>query len=88
MTLERDEPLPKKPHTPDTMMPKDIVEKFADSLKQLEPIDGQQSDTNLTRIREVLALLLLQIPYDDTGGTHNLIGVIRFLAEYTTRNGA
>ena len=32
--------------------------------------------------------LLLQIPYDETEGTHNLIGLIRPVAAYTTRYGA
>ena len=43
------------------------MENFSDALEQLDPIDGHPSDTNLTRIREVVALLLLQIPYDKTG---------------------
>ena len=30
------------------MMPKEIVEKFADALENFEPIDGQPSDTDLT----------------------------------------
>ena len=75
MTLKRSKPLP-NPRNPDTMTPKEIVAKFVDALEKFEPIDGQLSDTNLTRIREVVAPLLLQIPYDKTGGTHNLIGLI------------
>ena len=35
-----------------------------------------------------MALLLLQIPYDKTGGTHNLIGLIRLVAAYTMCYGA
>ena len=83
--LNRAEMLPTKPRTPDTMTSKETVEKFADVLDQFKPIDGQTSDTELTRIREVLALLLLQIPYDETEGTQNLIGLIRLVAAYTTR---
>ena len=67
------------------MTPEEIVKKFSDALEQLEPIDGQPSDTDLTRIREVLAPLLLQIPYDKMEGTHNMIGLIRPVAAYTTR---
>ena len=85
--LKRNEPLP-KPHTPDTMMPKEIVMKLANVLEQFEPIYGQPSDTDLTRIREVVALLLLQILYDKTGGTHNLICLIWLVAAYTTCYGA
>ena len=83
MTLNRDEPLP-KPHTPDTMTPKEIVAKLSDTIKKFELIDVQPSDTELTRIREVVAPLLLQIPYDEMGGTHNLIGLIQPVAAYTT----
>ena len=59
--MKRAEPLPKS-HTPDTMMPEDIVMESADALEQIDPIDGQPSYTDLTRIREVVAPLLLQIP--------------------------
>ena len=81
--LKRAEPL-LKPITTDTMTPKDIVAKCADAIKQFKPIDGQPSDTARTKIQEVVAPLLLQIPYNETGGTHNLIGLIRLVAGYTT----
>ena len=70
------------------MTPEEIVAKFADALEQFEPIDGQPYDTDLMRIREVMAQLLLQITYDETGGTSNLLGTIRPVAAYTTRYGA
>ena len=70
------------------MTPKDIVVKFANALEQFEPIDSQKSDTDLTRIQEVLAMLLLQIPHDETEVTHKLIGLIRPVAAYTTCYGA
>ena len=66
------------------MTPKEIVAKFDNSLEHFEPIDGKPSDTYLTRIREVLAPLLLQIPYEETGSVHNLIVLIRPEAAYTT----
>ena len=37
---------------------------------------------------EVVAPLLLQIPYNKTGGAHNLVGLIRLVAAYTTSYGA
>ena len=70
------------------MTPKEIVAKFAHSLDQFDTISGQQSDSKLTRIREVVAPLLLQILYDETGAVHNLIGIIRPEASYITRYGA
>ena len=66
-------------------MPEEIVTKLTDALEKFELIDRDTSDTNLTRIREVLALLLLQILYDKIVGTYNLIGLIRPVAAYTTR---
>ena len=88
MILKRAEPLPKKPRTPETMTPEEIVAKFADVLEKFEQIDVQPSDTDLTRIREVVVPLLLQIPYKKTGGTHNLICLIWPMAAYTMRYGA
>ena len=70
------------------MTPEEIVAKFAHSLNQFEPITGQPSDSNLTRIREAVAPLLLQIPYDKMGAIHNLTGLIRPEAEYVARYGA
>ena len=83
--LKRAELLKTNPHTTDTIPPEEIVAKFADALTQFEPIDVQPSDTDLTQIQEVLALFLLQISYNKTEVTHNLIGLIRSVASYTTR---
>ena len=35
-----------------------------------------------------MAPLLLQIPYNKTGGTHNLVGLIRPVTSYTALYGA
>ena len=48
----------------------------------IEPIDGQSSKSNLTRLQEALAPLLLQISYDETRAVHNLLGLIRTEAAY------
>ena len=58
------------------MTPDEIVAKFATAINHFEPITEQPSDTDLTRLRKDVALLLLQIPYDKMGGKHNLIGII------------
>ena len=70
------------------MTPEEIVAKFSDAIDQFNPIDAQPSDTDLKKIREVLVLLLIKTPYDKTEGTHNLIGLIRPVAAYTTRYGS
>ena len=67
------------------MTPDEIVAKFLTALDNFEPIIDQPSDSNLTRLRKAIAPLLLQIPYDETGGTHNLIGIIRAKPAYLKR---
>ena len=69
------------------MTSEEIVAKFAHSLNNFEPIDGQPSDTDLTRLLEAVAPLLLQIPYDETVAVHNLAGPIRPEAAYFSRCG-
>ena len=64
------------------MTPEVIVVKFSHSLDNFEPIDGQPSDTDFTRLQDVVAPLLLQIPYDETGAVHNPIGLIWMEAAY------
>ena len=58
---------------------------FSAALDNFEPITDQLSDSDLTRLREAIAPLLLQIPYDETGGTHNLIRIIRAKLAYLKR---
>ena len=69
------------------MTPEEIVEKFAHSLGNFEGIERQPSNSDLTRLRETVAPLLLQIPYDETGAVHNLIGLIRTETAYVARYG-
>ena len=86
--MKRAELLLTKPLPEDTMMPEETVAKFADAIEKLEPINDQPSDTDLMQTREVLATLLIKIPYGKTEGNHNLIGLIRTVAAYTMRFGA
>ena len=69
------------------MTPDDIVAKFAMAIDHFKPIIDQPSDTDLTRLREAVAPLLLQIPYDETRGEHNLIGIIWSKTAYVKRYG-
>ena len=69
------------------MTPDEIVAKFLAALDNFDPIIDQPSDSYLTRLREAIAPLLLQIPYDGTGGTHNLIGIIWSKPVYLKRYG-
>ena len=69
------------------MTPEEIVSKFSVALDNFEPITDQPSDSDLTRLREAIAPLLLQIPYDETGRVHNLIGIVRADPAYLKRYG-
>ena len=46
------------------MTPDEIVAKFATAINHFKPITEKLSDTDLTRLREAVAPLLLKIPYD------------------------
>ena len=69
------------------MTPDEIVSKFSVALDNFEPITDQPSDSNLTRLREAIAPLLLHIPYDEMGGVQNLIGIFRAKPAYLKRYG-
>ena len=58
------------------MTSEEIVAIFATALDNFEPITGQPTNTDLTRLWEAVAPLLIQIMYDKTGRKHNLIGLI------------
>ena len=70
------------------MTTEEIMAKFFHSLDNFEPIVGQPSDSDLTRLRWAVSPLLPQILYDGTGAVHNLIVLIRPEAAYFTRYGA
>ena len=67
------------------MTPDEIVSKFLAALDNFEPITDQRSDSDHTRLREPIATLLLQTPYDETGGTHKLIGIVWTKPSYLKR---
>ena len=47
------------------MSPEEIVAKFTEALEQFEQIPGQPTDSDLTRLREVLIQILLVVPFDE-----------------------
>ena len=69
------------------MTPDEIFAKFSAALDTFEPITNQLLDSDLTRLREAIAPLLLQIPYEEMCGTHNLIGIVRAKPEYLKHYG-
>ena len=69
------------------MSPEEIVAKFVEAADLFEPISGQPSDVEITRIRETLTPILLQIPYDDAEARDNLVGLILGDAKYSAKYG-
>ena len=69
------------------MTPDEIVLKFLVALDYFELITDQPSESDLKRLKEAIAPLLLQIPYDETGRVHNLIGIVRAKPAYLKRYG-
>ena len=64
------------------MSPEEIVAKFLEALELFEPIKGRPSIRNLTKISEVLTQLQIQIPFDETEGKENLVGIINSATTY------
>ena len=69
------------------MLPKEIVAKFAEALELFDPTEGQPSIMKLTEIAEVLTQILPQIPFDETEGKDNLVGIINSATNYRSRYG-
>ena len=56
------------------MKTEEIQALFSDAQAIFEPISGQPSDTDLTRLRDTIASILYTILYDEELGVHNLAG--------------
>lgn len=72
------------------MSPEEITAAFATAATVFTPIVGQPNDDDLTRLRDTIYPLLLDIPYDDeppVAGVfrHNLIGLIEPTLSYAAR---
>ena len=69
------------------MKKEEIQALFSDAQAVFEPISGQPSDANLTRLRAAIASILYPILYNEELGVHNLVGVILTMAEYKSNYG-
>ena len=65
------------------MLPDNISSLFYEALENFEPIYDQPTDSHLAKIREVLAQILIVIPYDKENLIHNLVGLIQDPTTYT-----
>ena len=68
------------------MKPDELLTLFGAQLEVFEPIVGQPTDGDITRLREVLTSLLSPIPYDGGEQLHSLLGIIMLDAAYTARH--
>ena len=59
---------------------------FAALLDAFEPISGQPTDKDLTRLRQVALSALVPIPFDREKGKHTLLGLLLSDAEYRLRH--
>ena len=62
------------------MNPEEVQLLFAARIDVFDPISGQTTNADLTRLYEELATILLRLPYDVEKGVHNLMGL--FIDEY------
>ena len=60
---------------------------FSDAQAVFEPISGQPSDADLTRLRATIVSILYPILYDEEFGVHNLVGFILTTAKYKYKYG-
>ena len=60
---------------------------FLDAQAVFEPLSGQPSDTDLTRLRDAITSILYPISYDEELGVLNLVGVILTTAGYKSKYG-
>ena len=65
----------------------EVQAEFAALLDNFEPINGQPTDEDLTRLRQVALSALVPIPYDREKGKHSLLGLLLNDDKYSTRHG-
>ena len=64
------------------MKPGEIVTQFAEAILSFDNIIGQPTDSDIVRLFETMAHILLTIPYDEAHAKDSLIGLIYSKAEY------
>ena len=69
------------------MMPNAITLLFKEAHDTSPPIEGKPTDDYLQLICENLLPILMEIPYDQLGGTHSLVGILTDATRYATNHG-
>jgi hypothetical protein len=60
---------------------------FKEARDTLSPIQGKPTDDNLQSIHEKLLPILMEIPYNQVGGTHSLMGILTDATRYAPNHG-
>jgi hypothetical protein len=60
---------------------------FKEARDTFPPIEGKPTDNNLQLIREKLLPILMEIPYNQLGGTHSLVGILTDATRYAADHG-
>jgi hypothetical protein len=69
------------------MTPDAITLLFKEARDTFPPIEGKPMDDNLQLIRKKLLPILMEIPYDQLGGTHSLVGILTDAKRYAANHG-
>ncbi len=69
------------------MTPDAITLLFKEVRDTCPPIEGKPTDNNLQSIRKKLLPILMEIPYNQLGGTHSLVGILTDATRYAANHG-
>ncbi len=68
-------------------MPDAITLLFKEARDTFPPIKGKPTDEDLQSIHEKLLPILMEIPYNQLGGTHSLVGILTDATRYAADHG-
>jgi hypothetical protein len=68
------------------MTPNAITLLFKEAWDTFPPIKGKPTDNDLQLIRKNLLPILMEIPYDQLGGTHSLVGILTDATRYAANH--
>jgi hypothetical protein len=69
------------------MTPDAITLLFKEARDTFPPIEGKPTNDNLQSMHEKLLPILMEISYDQLGGTHSLVGILTDATRYAANHG-
>jgi hypothetical protein len=69
------------------MTPDAITLLFKEARDTFPPIEGKPTDDDLQLIHKKILPILMEIPYNQLGGTHSLVGILTDATRYTANHG-